>query len=60
MFNTNNIWVNLKSVKARLTDMKMEIIVNKKVAISHQYENEIALITINFPEFKKFFALFIR
>ncbi|VDD90997.1 unnamed protein product [Enterobius vermicularis] len=30
MFNTNNIWVNLKSVKARLTDMKMEIIVNKK------------------------------
>ncbi|VDM50017.1 unnamed protein product [Toxocara canis] len=29
-FNTNNIWVNLKSVKKRLSTMKMEIIVNKK------------------------------
>uniref|UniRef100_A0A0N5ASJ3 UTP--glucose-1-phosphate uridylyltransferase n=1 Tax=Syphacia muris TaxID=451379 RepID=A0A0N5ASJ3_9BILA len=30
MFNTNNIWVNLKSVKACLSQMKMEIIVNHK------------------------------
>ncbi|VDD95135.1 unnamed protein product [Enterobius vermicularis] len=30
MFNTNNIWVNLRNVKARLPEMKMEIIVNRK------------------------------
>ncbi|UMM38913.1 hypothetical protein L5515_016182 [Caenorhabditis briggsae] len=30
IFNTNNIWVNLKAVKNRLPDIKSEIIVNKK------------------------------
>ncbi|MFH4980234.1 hypothetical protein AB6A40_006943 [Gnathostoma spinigerum] len=30
LFNTNNIWVNLKAVKRKLPTMSMEIIVNKK------------------------------
>ncbi|KAH7728188.1 UDP-glucose pyrophosphorylase 2 [Aphelenchoides avenae] len=30
IFNTNNIWVNLKAVRAQLSSMKMEIIANKK------------------------------
>ncbi|TKR80551.1 hypothetical protein L596_014609 [Steinernema carpocapsae] len=31
IFNTNNIWVDLRAVKRRLQEIKMEIIVNKKV-----------------------------
>ncbi|VDM10399.1 unnamed protein product [Wuchereria bancrofti] len=31
IFNTNNIWVNLRAVKKKLAKMKMEIIVNRKV-----------------------------
>lgn len=31
IFNTNNIWVNLRAVKKKLAEMKMEIIVNRKV-----------------------------
>src|SRR5687767_6099250 len=31
MFNTNNIWVNLASVRERLPNMKMEVLANKKV-----------------------------
>lgn len=30
IFNTNNIWINLKSVKEKIDSIKMEIIVNKK------------------------------
>ncbi|KAK6024534.1 hypothetical protein OSTOST_09653 [Ostertagia ostertagi] len=30
IFNTNNIWVNLRAVKERLDSISSEIIVNKK------------------------------
>lgn len=35
MFNTNNIWVNLSAVKAKLGQMTMEILANKKVIKYH-------------------------
>ncbi|CAD6187290.1 unnamed protein product [Caenorhabditis auriculariae] len=36
IFNTNNIWVNLKAVKANLSDIKSEIIVNHKTVRGRQ------------------------
>lgn len=38
IFNTNNIWVNLRAVKERLPTMKSEIIVNKKVGLLEDKE----------------------
>lgn len=36
IFNTNNIYVNLKAVKKLLPDIKSEIIVNKKTIRSRE------------------------
>uniref|UniRef100_A0A1I8E8S0 UTP--glucose-1-phosphate uridylyltransferase n=1 Tax=Wuchereria bancrofti TaxID=6293 RepID=A0A1I8E8S0_WUCBA len=37
IFNTNNIWVNLRAVKKKLAKMKMEIIVNRKVLSTGEF-----------------------
>uniref|UniRef100_A0A183CVY4 UTP--glucose-1-phosphate uridylyltransferase n=1 Tax=Gongylonema pulchrum TaxID=637853 RepID=A0A183CVY4_9BILA len=41
IFNTNNIWVNLRAVKKKLATMKMEIIVNKKTLSSGELVNQL-------------------
>ncbi|VDN03069.1 unnamed protein product [Thelazia callipaeda] len=41
IFNTNNIWVNLQAVKRKLMDMKMEIIVNKKMLSNGEWVNQL-------------------
>ncbi|VDK73317.1 unnamed protein product [Litomosoides sigmodontis] len=41
IFNTNNIWVNLRAVKKKLAEMKMEIIVNKKVLSNGEFVNQL-------------------
>ncbi|EFO19897.1 UDP-glucose pyrophosphorylase 2 [Loa loa] len=41
IFNTNNIWVNLRAVKKKLGEMKMEIIVNKKVLSNGMFVNQL-------------------
>nr|CTP81166.1 Bm9531 [Brugia malayi] len=37
IFNTNNIWVNLRAVKKKLAEMKMEIIVNRKILSTGEF-----------------------
>ncbi|KAE9414074.1 hypothetical protein Angca_004496, partial [Angiostrongylus cantonensis] len=52
IFNTNNIWVNLKAVKERLETISSEIIVNKKVVSNRaiiQLETSIGGCIRNFP-----------
>ncbi|KAM3728495.1 ATP-dependent RNA helicase [Dirofilaria immitis] len=41
IFNTNNIWVNLRAVKKKLAQMKMDIIVNKKVLSNGEFVNQL-------------------
>uniref|UniRef100_A0A915PW90 UTP--glucose-1-phosphate uridylyltransferase n=1 Tax=Setaria digitata TaxID=48799 RepID=A0A915PW90_9BILA len=41
IFNTNNIWVNLKAVKKKLAGMKMEIIVNRKFLSNGEPVNQL-------------------
>ncbi|CAI4226035.1 unnamed protein product [Auanema sp. JU1783] len=53
IFNTNNIWVNLRSVKQQLESIKSEIIVNKKNVQGRnviQLETSIGGCIRNFPK----------
>uniref|UniRef100_A0A183F2L4 UTP--glucose-1-phosphate uridylyltransferase n=1 Tax=Heligmosomoides polygyrus TaxID=6339 RepID=A0A183F2L4_HELPZ len=61
IFNTNNIWVNLKAVKRQLEDISSEIIVNRKVLNGQeviQLETSIGGCIRNFR--KAYCKLFVR
>lgn len=63
IFNTNNIWVNLRAVKKKLAEMKMEIIVNKKVseifagssALFWNYNDSTGFLFLNFCQISEHF-----